>query len=727
MTNDHPAGFHKHEIFHQPDQIPFIQGLPLGKGAIGVVHEVQGKPDSQFRGQTYARKTIILENRQDQEAARHELAKEVDILKQVRHNHIVRLVTTYELNIEYAIVMDPRAKGNLDDHFLENTPEAREQLSQWFGCLSSGVAYLHENDIQHRDIKPHNILVNDANILLTDFGISRMTLGKTVPTTVLGGPRARTLEYCAPEVEQGHTRGRSADIFSLGAVFLEMFIVHSASCELKEFRQFLEVDGRQSYSKNTEKLCKWMDDLDQTPDSPPWHSTILFLCQQMLQERRDQRPTAGDLRAWWSHQPPSVLPPEAPGSCTCSRALPTEGYSEGETDENLRRAHANGHKLMVDFWRERAAKVTGNDGLAAASEGGLLVIAESPIKQRANASRERTERDRSPSSDQPTSSRRDLRQRTPEEQFAHERRKANRRLADNRELDEHERSETRRGRATNPNKGKEVIPDNISTSPYYRRVSRRYSGGDGQKERDDSPASTKFSIDVKNSKSIIAMPPREGSPRPSSLRSPRESITFKDDALGIRTTSSVPEISGAVSPTTTDEKGRRANEKMQSGFRRSLDGVRQKLSRGSTDITGDKRERERHKAIIAAEKLDMAESSAAESSSGGDNQARKRRMEERRRKDGQSYSRGSEGNKTAASKRDSGTVGRTGSGNARPDSRRARETRERERRIEERQPPRERRHRERHSHGHDATSSAGEDKDRKNGGFKAALKRLFEN
>jgi len=85
--------------------------------------------------------------------------------------------------------------------------------------LINGVAYAHEAGIRHRDIKPHNILVKSENVLLTDFGISMMDLGTTVPTTIVNRPRARTTEYCAPEVESGHTRGRSADIFSLGAVF----------------------------------------------------------------------------------------------------------------------------------------------------------------------------------------------------------------------------------------------------------------------------------------------------------------------------------------------------------------------------------------------------------------------------------------------------------------------------------------------------------------------------
>lgn len=54
-----------------------------------------------------------------------------------------------------------------------------------------------------------------------------MGLGKTMPTTIPTHPRARTEGYCAPEVEAGSTRGRPADIISLGAVFPEMLIAYS--------------------------------------------------------------------------------------------------------------------------------------------------------------------------------------------------------------------------------------------------------------------------------------------------------------------------------------------------------------------------------------------------------------------------------------------------------------------------------------------------------------------
>ncbi len=114
------------------------------------------------------------------------LNKEVRILKQIDHVHVVRLVTSYEFSDNYAIILDPLADGNLEDYLSASAPESTEKIPRWFRCLLSGVSFAHDQGVRHRDIKPQNILVKNMDVLLTDFGISMMGLGITVPTTVMG-------------------------------------------------------------------------------------------------------------------------------------------------------------------------------------------------------------------------------------------------------------------------------------------------------------------------------------------------------------------------------------------------------------------------------------------------------------------------------------------------------------------------------------------------------------
>jgi serine/threonine protein kinase len=88
------------------------------------------------------------------------------------------------------------------------------------GCLSSALFYLHVTQvIKHKDIKPENVLVDrHGSMLLADFGISKKYQGDTATS----GPTPFTEKYAAPEVAAQHNRDLSADVFSLGCVFLEM-------------------------------------------------------------------------------------------------------------------------------------------------------------------------------------------------------------------------------------------------------------------------------------------------------------------------------------------------------------------------------------------------------------------------------------------------------------------------------------------------------------------------
>lgn len=99
-------------------------------------------------------------------------------------------------------------------------PEEHVQLLT--GNLISALYYLHSHRILHRDLKPQNILLNEAGMdaKLCDFGLARnMTRETHLLTSIKGTPL-----YMAPEVMCEQPYDQSADLWSLGCILYEMLV-----------------------------------------------------------------------------------------------------------------------------------------------------------------------------------------------------------------------------------------------------------------------------------------------------------------------------------------------------------------------------------------------------------------------------------------------------------------------------------------------------------------------
>src|SRR5437588_2636845 len=104
----------------------------------------------------------------------------------------------------------------LRDHGHLEVDEAVEIISQ--ACR--GLDYAHRNGVVHRDVKPGNLLVSDADVVkLADFGIARAA-GQSSITQV--GSVLGTAAYLAPEQARGEESGPRADMYSLGVVTYQL-------------------------------------------------------------------------------------------------------------------------------------------------------------------------------------------------------------------------------------------------------------------------------------------------------------------------------------------------------------------------------------------------------------------------------------------------------------------------------------------------------------------------
>lgn len=366
-----------HSNYEEESDVPFTHLGWMGTGAVGAVDKVTGTA-GQLTGQIFARKRIQLSNQstqsQDRETELRAIENEVDILKRANHQHVIQLIATYLCENSYAIVMAPCAQQNLEQYFQSAaslTKSKLEENSHWFACLINGLDHIHQLGIQHRDIKPTNILIHDNNVLLADFGISTVGPGMT-RTTELDKPRARTPAYCAPEVEEGHTRSQAADIFSIGAVLLELICVHFHQSMLVELRSRIQSPGGFAYAKHASPVVDWIDDLLPGPHgASPWHLEVISTCRRMLGLKPEQRPSSADVKARWSLAMP-------PGRCGCT---PSELVQELKLNHDLKKAYAKGWTWASELLIDRGAVLSPSETLVAAAEGGLEDMVEDLLQR----------------------------------------------------------------------------------------------------------------------------------------------------------------------------------------------------------------------------------------------------------------------------------------------------------------------------------------------------------
>ncbi|MFO0739223.1 MAG: protein kinase [Labilithrix sp.] len=117
-----------------------------------------------------------------------------------------------------ALVLEWMGRGTLE-HMLANEPLAPARAVEIAQAVLSALGEAHRLGIIHRDVKPANVLFDEAGVTrLGDFGVAHLSdLSATATAGVIG-----TLGYMSPEQREGRPATVRSDIFGVGAMLWEM-------------------------------------------------------------------------------------------------------------------------------------------------------------------------------------------------------------------------------------------------------------------------------------------------------------------------------------------------------------------------------------------------------------------------------------------------------------------------------------------------------------------------
>lgn len=220
-------------------------------------------------------------------------------LDSIRQNHIVQIQAAFTDPQAFGIVLSPVAFSNLDELLdrISKGSSARSdpdvkfekgQLQRCLGCLAASVAFLHKSNIRHRDLKTKNVLIvpkpsssNKAGwqICLCDFATAVVAVENGGPGGGADTERAaihpRTRDYESPEKRLGLPRDISEDMWHLGCIFLEIFLVIKGTTKdrLKESLEEREARGDselQLYGKASSQAAfkEWLEKLSSGSREP---------------------------------------------------------------------------------------------------------------------------------------------------------------------------------------------------------------------------------------------------------------------------------------------------------------------------------------------------------------------------------------------------------------------------------------------------------------------------
>lgn len=331
----------------------------LGAGGMG---EVWLAHDEQLSNRPVAIKIMRAQMAPGgEDAARFD--REMRLAAQMQHPNIVTLFTTGTFNGAPYMVME-----YLEGHDLSKVPPSggTEQVVAIGRETCGALAYAHDRNVIHRDIKPGNLfLCGSGQTKVTDFGIAKAMTGTKLSSS---GVLVGTFAYMAPEQWLGEPAAFSNDIWAVGCVLYE-FLSGRLPRERATAGEYASAAVRREAIpdlRGTARVPDWlgaavMAMLDPDPASRPTAAQ----CEQLLSGGGGGVPAGA-----WAGQAPAGAPPTATSQWSAGAGgTVAPGWPSGPVTPPPAHVPADGGS------GQRPVKRRGKKGRVIASLAGVAVLA----------------------------------------------------------------------------------------------------------------------------------------------------------------------------------------------------------------------------------------------------------------------------------------------------------------------------------------------------------------
>ena len=225
----------------------------IGSGGFGAVYLAT---DTRFSGNNQvAIKQILLNNEQATKLFR----QEADLLYNLSHPNLPKVTNCFEENGANFIVMDYVSGEDLAISLKKGRSFGIEETLEIADNVLDALEYLHSFLIYHRDIKPHNIKINEhGKIYLLDFGTAKGNLEQTNPTMQFGQSITGFTPFYAPLEQVLRVDPNSFLMLqSLDSPQLEEFLHHKTDERSEQGREVQRPDLMWTCERMAGSISAW--------------------------------------------------------------------------------------------------------------------------------------------------------------------------------------------------------------------------------------------------------------------------------------------------------------------------------------------------------------------------------------------------------------------------------------------------------------------------------------